>query len=59
MQVREKRTFCNYFYEISIILITKPGKGITKKKKSLYSFHPKILNENSPIQFNTKQIVAY
>ena len=38
MQMREKRTFCNYFYEISIILITKPGKGITKKKKEKFLF---------------------
>ena len=34
MQMREKRTFCNYFYEISIILITKPGKGIRISYKS-------------------------
>lgn len=59
MQMREKRTFCNYFYEIIIILITKPVKGIKKTKKSFYSFHPKILNENSPVQLNTKQTVAY
>ena len=32
MHMREKRTFCNYFYEINIILITKPGKAVTKKK---------------------------